>query len=239
MKNNKCKNFSDFVDLVCDQYIFFKNTSEDFIGVSVIAHYEVMIDLINELVKNTDFSLINISIEDPEMDGYDREWVVTIDPDGYIWCEKVYRSGHGGYLYCDEDIVFVHEDVDNGFIKKNYDENIVIFSIGNEDEGSNNENDDDELSTEGCSDSVHISRDKDGTPIGFTKSKVFSRDGYTEQFSFSHYSDSVDFLKEIADVFGCETVKVFINREFLGDGEMNLLRRDLTDNYRPPLFCCM
>ena len=119
MKNNKCKNFSDFVDLVCDQYIFFKNTSEDFIGVSVIAHYEVMIDFINELVKNTDFSLINISIEDPEMDGYDREWVLTIDPDGYIWCEKVYRSGHGGYLFCDEDIVFVHEDVDNGFIKKN------------------------------------------------------------------------------------------------------------------------
>ena len=61
MKNNKCKNFSDFVDLVCDQYIFFEKTSEDFIGVSVVAHYEVMIDFLNELVKNTDFGIININ----------------------------------------------------------------------------------------------------------------------------------------------------------------------------------
>lgn len=204
MKNNKCKNFSDFVDLVCDQYIFFEKTSEDFIGISVVAHYEVMIDFLNELVKNTDFSIININLEDPEMDGYDKEWVLSIDPDGYIWCEKVYRSGHGGYLFCDEDIVFVHEDVDNGFIKKNANENIVVFSICDEDvhEKSDDENNDSELSAEGCSDSVYISRDKDGTPIGFTKSKVLSRDGYTEQFSFSHYSNSLDFLKEIADVFG-------------------------------------
>lgn len=197
-----CKNFSDFVDLVCDQYIFFERTSEDFIGVSVVAHYEVMIDFLNELVKNTDFSLININLEDPEMDGYDREWVLTIDPDGYIWCEKVYRSDHGGYLYCDEDVVFVHEDVDIGFIKKNTNENIVVFSIGDEGEENDDEDDDCELNSEGCSDSVYISRDKDGTPIGFTKSKVLSHDGYTEQFSFSHYSDSLDFLKEIADVFG-------------------------------------
>ena len=194
-----CKSFSDFVDLVCDQYIFFERTSEDFIGVSVVAHYEVMIDFLNELVKNTDFSLININLEDPEMDGYDREWILTIDPDGYIWCEKVYRSDHGGYLFCDEDIVFVHEDVDGNFIKKNADENIILFSIDDEE----NEDDEcDDLNCEGCSNSIYVAKDDAGTPIGFTKSKVFSRDGYIEQYSFSHYSDNLDFLRKVADVFG-------------------------------------
>ena len=194
-----CKNFSDFVDLVCDQYIFFERTSEDFIGVSVVAHYEVMIDFLNELVKNTDFSLININLEDPEMDGYDREWVLTIDPDGYIWCEKVYREGYGGYLYCEEDVVFVYEDVDGNFIKKNADENIILFSIDDEE----NEDDEcDDLNCEGCSNSIYVAKDDAGTPIGFTKSKVFSHDGYIEQYSFSHYSDNLDFLRKVADVFG-------------------------------------
>lgn len=192
----------DFIDEVLKKYEYFKKSSDDFCGISIIAHYEVMIELLNNFVKNTDFRLVNIEIGEPSLEGYCKEWVLNIDPDGYIWCEKVYRSGHGGYLYCDEDVVFVHEDVDIGFIKKNTNENIVVFSIGDENEENDDEEDDSGLSAEGCSDSVYISRDKDGTPIGFTKSKVLSRDGYTEQFSFSHYSDSLGFLKEIADIFG-------------------------------------
>lgn len=189
----------DFIDEVLKKYEYFKKSSADFCGISIVADYDVMIELLNSFVKNTDFRLANIEIGEPSLEGYCKEWVLNIDPDGGIWCEKVYREGYGGYLYCEEDAVFVHEDVDWDFIKKNANENIVVFSIGDED---NNEEDDDDLSTEGCSDSVYISRDKDGTPVGFTKSKMSSHDGYTEQYTFSYYSDDLDFLREVADVFG-------------------------------------
>lgn len=189
----------DFIDEVLKKYEYFKKSSDDFCGISIIAHYDVMIELLNGFVKNTDFRLVNIEIEEPSLEGYCKEWVLNIDPDGGIWCEKVYREGYGGYLYCEEDVVFVHEDVDGNFIKKNADENIVLFSIDDEE----NEDDEcDDLSCEGCSDSIYVAKDDDGTPIGFTKSKVISCDGYTEQFSFSHYSDSLDFLRKVADVFG-------------------------------------
>lgn len=189
----------DFIDEVLNKYEYFGRSSDDFCGISIIAHYDVMIELLNSFVKNTDFRLVNIEIGEPSLEGYCKEWVLNIDPDGGIWCEKVYREGYGGYLYCEEDVVFVYEDVDGNFIKKNADENIVLFSIDNE------ENEDDEcdnLICEGCSDSTYVSKDDDGTPIGFTKSKMSSHDGYTEQYSFSHYSDDLDFLRKVADIFG-------------------------------------
>lgn len=189
----------DFIDEVLKKYEYFKKSSDDFCGISIIAHYEVMIELLNSFVKNTDFRLVNIEIGEPSLEGYCKEWVLNIDPDGGIWCEKVYREGYGGYLYCEEDVVFVHEDVDGNFIKKNANENIVLFSIDDEE----NEDDEcDDLNCEGCSNSIYVTKDDAGTPIGFTKSKVFSHDGYTEQYSFSHYSDDIDFLRKVADVFG-------------------------------------
>ena len=180
----------DFIDEVLNKYKYFERSSDDFCGISIIAHYDVMIELLNSFVENTDFRLVNIEIGEPSLEGY---------PDGGIWCEKVYREGYGGYLYCEEDVVFVYEDVDGNFIKKNADENIILFSIDDEE----NEDDEcDDLSCEGCSNSIYVAKDDAGTPIGFTKSKVFSHDGYTEQYSFSHYSDNLDFLRKVADVFG-------------------------------------
>ena len=189
----------DFIDEVLNKYEYFERSSDDFCGISIIAHYDVMIELLNSFVENTDFRLVNIEIGEPSLEGYCKEWVLNIDHDGGIWCEKVYREGYGGYLYCEEDVVFVYEDVDGNFIKKNADENIILFSIDDEE----NEDDEcDDLNCEGCSNSIYVAKDDAGTPIGFTKSKVFSHDGYIEQYSFSHYSDNLDFLRKVADVFG-------------------------------------
>ena len=148
----------DFIDEVLKKYEYFKKSSDDFCGISIVAHYDVMIELLNSFVKTTDFRLANIEIGEPSLEGYYKEWVLNIDPDGGIWCEKVYREGYGGYLYCEEDAVFVHEDVNWNFIKKNSDKNIVLFSVDNE------ENEDDEcdnLICEGCSDSTYIVKDDD------------------------------------------------------------------------------
>lgn len=186
----------DFIDEVLNKYEYFERSSDDFCGISIIAHYDVMIELLNSFVKNTDFRLVNIEIGEPSLEGYCKEWVLNIDPDGGIWCEKVYREGYGGYLYCEEDVVFVHEDVDGNFIKKNADENIVSFSVC--DEGD----DCDDLNCEGCSESTYVTKDDDGTPVGFTKSKSTFHDGCTEQYNFSYYSDNFDSLRKVADAFG-------------------------------------
>lgn len=52
------------------------------------------------------------------------------------------------------------------------------------------------------SESTHISRDKHGNPLGFSKSWSTVRDGVHCYSSYSHYSSDVDMLRSIASDFG-------------------------------------
>lgn len=52
------------------------------------------------------------------------------------------------------------------------------------------------------SESTHISRDKHGNPLGFSKTWSTVRDGVHCYSSYSHYSSDVDMLRSIASDFG-------------------------------------
>lgn len=84
----------DFIDndelrsYIVQNYGYFKEIHDDFIGVLIVAHYPVMIDLVNDLIKHTSFTLENIELYDSEVDGYCDEYILTLDCDRKIWVQK-------------------------------------------------------------------------------------------------------------------------------------------------------
>lgn len=157
MKTLKTKYFKDvaeFVYSVLDQYETYKEntTEEDFLGVSVVTPYEVLINVLNYIVKNTSFEMKNIHLEDGECADYYDEWILTINPEGQIWTQVAkYESG---YIFTEDNIVFVHGDVNSAFVKKNEKENLVAFEIGD-----NGAEDTDERASDksGSKDCYHVS----------------------------------------------------------------------------------
>lgn len=149
----------DFIDndelrsYIVQNYGYFKEIHDDFIGVSIVAHYPVMIDLVNDLIKHTSFTLENIELYDSEVDGYCDEYILTLDCDRKIWVQKALipknKYNDGGYVLCDEDLILVHEDVNSKFLIRNSEANIVVFSVENDGEEDNAEEntEDDEI---GC-----------------------------------------------------------------------------------------
>lgn len=133
------KEFVDTDELksyILENYKFNKTLSEDFIGVSVVAHYPIMINLVNHLIKNSSFKLENVELSDPDVDGYCDEYVLTLDDNGKIWIQKAVipknKYDDDSYVTCEEDLILVHEDVNfNKFLISNSEENIVVFSIKN------------------------------------------------------------------------------------------------------------
>lgn len=150
---------NDFIDnnelesYIVQNYGYFKEIHDDFIGVSIVAHYQVMIDLVNDLIKHTSFTLENIELYDSEVDGYCDEYILTLDYDRTIWVQKALipknKYNDGGYVLCDEDLILVHEDVNSKFLIRNSEANIVVFSVENDGEEDNAEEntEDDEI---GC-----------------------------------------------------------------------------------------
>lgn len=147
----------DFIDndelrsYIVQNYGYFKEIHDDFIGVSIVAHYPVMIDLVNDLIKHTSFTLENIELYDSEVDGYCDEYILTLDCDRKIWVQKALipknKYNDGGYVLCDEDLILVHEDVNSKFLIRNSEANIVVFSVENDGEEDNAEEntEDDEI----------------------------------------------------------------------------------------------
>lgn len=148
------KNVAEFTYSVLDQYETYQKNQmdEDFLGVSIVAPYGVLIDVLNYIVKNTSFEMKNISLEDGECAYYWDEWILTIDTDGHIWTQVAkYDSG---YISTEDDVVFVHGNVNSKFVKKNEDENLIAFEIGDNDAKDTDEKTSDES---GFKDSYHVS----------------------------------------------------------------------------------
>ena len=78
------------------------------------------------------------------------------------------------------------------------------FTVGKDEELE--DSDDEELSENDIydSESTYISKNDDGVPVGFTKNWSVSKNGVTCYSSYSHFTDDVDMLREIASEIGIE-----------------------------------
>lgn len=199
MKTLYFNDTENFIEHIKKEYEKYKTNEEVyFCGISIVAHYEIMCEIINTLIKNTDFRLYDIELENPDTDNYYNEWILTIDDLGEVWCEKAKRTSV--YITTDSNIIFVHNDVSSKFIVENKRSNLIAFDIGEEDDFIPLSKCEENCCNK-CNESVEYSKNDDGSLHGFSAARS---DG-NSYFGYTFYtSDDVSesFLKDILKEFG-------------------------------------
>ena len=117
------------------------------VGLCVVAKYHMMKDILNSVIKNTNFELESCEeFDDPILTEYDGEYVLCLDMDDLL--VNILKSDCA--RFDETDIVFVHGDVDSAFVKQNEDSGCIMheFNIGEDTEDISEECDDD---CENCS----------------------------------------------------------------------------------------
>lgn len=178
----KTLHFEDYEDFACavsDVYDRVKSYDE-YNSVDVVAKYEDAKEIIRELVGiGYDIAFIN-ELADPEWDGYDDAFVISL-LDDEIWCEPVKRDE--GYIFVEADVVYIFDDCNSKIIPKIEADEVYEVGIGNE-------YDDCDGDCENCpahdETYLHTSEDEDGNTHGFTASRS-DGDSY---MSYSYYSSN-------------------------------------------------
>lgn len=147
MKTFNFEDVYDFVEYLDDTYdkLFIHTKEKDYSRILVVAKYDAMIEILNFLIKNTNYKLVPCNdLNHPCWDGYDDAFVLTIDDDMSVWVQAA-KCNEDTYIYVDdEDIVFVHGDVNSGFVKQNKDSKCIMheFNIAEIDESEDDYEDD-------------------------------------------------------------------------------------------------
>lgn len=198
MKTVSFSNVYEFVEHFVNSYYIAKDaTSEDdFFGISVVAPFTPMIEIINTIVKESSFSLYSIEIEESDVCGYDGDFILNVDPDGNIWVQRTTYE-NGKVVFCEDNIIFVSEEANSKFITKNKNENIICFTFS-DDECEDNECDITELAATPLSGIISCSEDN---MHGFTASKT---DGNAQMWCSFYSSEKLDKddYKELLREFG-------------------------------------
>lgn len=94
------KSFVDIESMICDALeIDCENI------VSFIAKYDDAAIILKELLKYDEFNPFYVDLSDPSFDGYDKEFIISVNNDGDVFCEKYYRKY--GYITPDDGLTFV------------------------------------------------------------------------------------------------------------------------------------
>ena len=176
----KTLHFEDYEDFACtvsDAYDRVKSDDE-YNSVDVVAKYEDAKEIIRELIGiGYGIAFIN-ELADPEWDGYDDAFVVSL-LDDEIWCEPVKLKDD--YIFVEANVVYIFDDCNSKIIPKIESDDVYEVEIGNEYDNC----DSDCKNCPAHDDTyLHTSEDEDGNTHGFTASKS-DGDSY---ISYSYYS---------------------------------------------------
>ena len=195
------ENISDIITLDTTEEIvdvFLESLEKTDKTTGIIANKELIEYAMGEALAQ---DWINVRRVDIELD--DLEYMLSVDDDGDLvvqpvieYTDKYFSSMETVYISMDGD---VSQDVIDNCVGR--DVNVILF-------GYEEDCDCDECQC-ACTDkdtddseSTHISRDKDGNPMGFSKTWSTVKDGVHCYSSYSHYSSDVDMLRSIASDFG-------------------------------------
>lgn len=126
IKTNNYNSVDDFIYDLLGKY----EGCEEFECVNVVARYDVMIEILNQLVKTTDLKITNIKINYAEIDNYADEYILTVSSDE-IWCQEAKYDDK--YVSVD-GVTFVHSDCNSKFVVANKGEWLIEFSIDKEED---------------------------------------------------------------------------------------------------------
>lgn len=142
MRDYKAENVYEFCDYVWETYNDEKerySKSDDFQGVNIVARYDVLIPILNALVRNTGFVIAGAIINDSMYDGYSDEFIISIDENSNMYVEPVYVEDKGIYLYTGEGLTFVHGDCNSKYVTANSSAPMIAFEIENFGDADNSE----------------------------------------------------------------------------------------------------
>lgn len=195
------ENHEDFTAMVADKFEEIKEVDE-YADLSIIANYEDTRELIRELVM-FGFLPTDLVLHD-RLNGYKGEYIITlvnINGDDELWCEPMKKET--GYVDNCSVVTFILDDCSSKVISYCDSEEMYEIAIGyREDDKEDGECDCKECLDTNESETTYVSRDKNGTPLGFSKTWSTEEDGIHCYSSYSHYSNNLDKLKEIASDFG-------------------------------------
>lgn len=127
----KTLHFEDYENFACavsDVYDRVKSDDE-YNSVDVVAKYEDAKEIIREFVGiGYDIAFIN-ELANPEWDGYDDAFVVSL-LDDEIWCEPVKRKD--GYIFVEADVVYIFDNCNSKIIPKIESDEVYEVGIGYE-----------------------------------------------------------------------------------------------------------
>lgn len=187
--------------------------------VSIISNKKIITNIMVELLNYEDVILDSCDIDFDEE--YNREYTISLfdnvdTEDWHINVEKCCNEEKNIYYSTDGYVLF-HEDVNSkDLVDMQRNEFMPLgehdwFTVGDgedvdEDELEDADSDESELSEKDTynSESTYISKNGDGTPVGFTKNWFATENGITCHSSYSHFSDDIDMLRKIASEFGIE-----------------------------------
>ena len=107
------KVYCDTCDLAYNMYMYSHNPDGD--STILIAGYEIVSEMLKDLMKFEDTTAFNILLENPEVDGYKDEYILTLDDEQNVWIEP-FKNKNGKYIIFDDEcvtLVFVHNDVNS------------------------------------------------------------------------------------------------------------------------------
>lgn len=107
------------------------NLDDYSLAIHVVAKYEILCALLNGIVKQSNYTIANVNINDVHIDGYFDEYILSIS-DGKIWCQEAKKQSE--YRVVDGLITFVHSDCSSRFVTRNKHQLMVEFDFADEKE---------------------------------------------------------------------------------------------------------
>ena len=183
--------YEDFACAVSDVYDRVKS-DDKYNSVDVIAKYEDTKEIIRELVgMGYGIAFIN-ELADPEYDGYDDAFIISL-LDDEIWCEPVKRKN--GYIFVEADVVYIFDNCNSKIIPKIEADEVYEVEIGDE-----YDNCDDDCSCDECE--CACKKDEKPTTTSSATYKVNNKEVTKEEYdkAVEDISGFLSFVNKIWDI---------------------------------------
>lgn len=97
----------------------------------VVGSYEVIVEILNTIIKNTNAVFVNGELNMPDSDGYENAYYLEYAEDE-LWVDKMYNEMHKRYLTIEADRVWVEDEFSNDYLDANDAKNVIIFEFDSE-----------------------------------------------------------------------------------------------------------
>lgn len=163
------------------------NIDDDYPVISVYGKYDVIKDILEDLIMSGISIANEIELQDYEVSNYDKEFVIYLTKNG-VNVEKAWNNGT--YYYAGGNISFIHEDCNSKLVK--YVDSKTIYEFGYDE--------DDECECDECE--CACKKDEKPTATSSTKSvyKVNGKECSKEEFDKKYGEFEEMYLNNIRDM---------------------------------------